>query len=100
MRLLSTASRITLLSKRVPTEMLVALNGIEEPAVWPIRLAQLNLGLSKRQELLEELSVRQRLYKISLAPLKSWNPEAGEGSVCRCVADGSPEGILSAGADR
>ena len=56
------------LSKRVPTEMLVALNGIEEPGRLADTIgAQLNLGLSKRQELLEELSVRQRLYKISLA---------------------------------
>jgi ATP-dependent Lon protease len=53
------------LSKRIPTEMLVALNGIEEPGRLADTIgAQLNLSVSKRQELLEELSVKERLSRV------------------------------------
>jgi len=62
-----TANRVIALSPNVPEEASVLLENIEDPsALADFLAANLNLEVTKKQELLEELDPAKRLEKISL----------------------------------
>jgi ATP-dependent Lon protease len=62
------ANRVIALSPNVPEEAALLLENIEHPsALADFLAANLNLGITKKQELLEELDAGKRLEEISLA---------------------------------
>ena len=68
MNVKQTAYRVIELSPNVPEEATVLLENIENPsALADFLAANLNLGISEKQQLLEELDAGKRLEKISVA---------------------------------
>ncbi|MBN1796622.1 MAG: endopeptidase La [Sedimentisphaerales bacterium] len=62
------ANRVIVLSPNVPEEASLLLDNIENPsALADFLAANLNIGIAKKQELLEELDVAKRLEEISFA---------------------------------